>query len=48
MGEADFERKDLVKAVDRALREVEQGVAEMHVATPGGRFHVRWDDGGSG
>ena len=47
MGEADFERKVLVKAVDRGLQEVEQGAAEMRVATPGGRFHVRWDEGGS-
>jgi hypothetical protein len=37
----------LVKAVDGALEEVEQQAAEMCVGTPGGRFHVRWDEGGS-
>ena len=47
MGEMEFERKALVKAVDGALQEVEQAAVEMRVATPGGRFHVRWDEGGS-
>jgi len=47
MGEMEFERKALVKAVDGALQEVEQAAAETRVATPGGRFHVRWDEGGS-
>lgn len=44
MGEKDFEQKVLVKAVDAALQEAG---AELRVATPGGRFHVRWDEGGS-
>ena len=47
MGETDFDRRGLVKAVDSALREVGQAAAEMRVGTPGGRFHVRWDEGGS-
>jgi len=47
MGELEFERKALVKAVDGALQEVEQATVEIRVATPGGRFHVRWDEGGS-
>ena len=47
MGEMDFEQKALVKAVDSALQEVEQAAADLRVATPGGRFHVRWDEGGS-
>jgi hypothetical protein len=47
MGELDVERKELVKAVDGALQEIGQGAAEMRVATPGGRLHVRWDEGGS-
>jgi hypothetical protein len=45
MGKMDFERKALVKAVDAALQEVEQAAVEMRVATSGGRFHVRWDEG---
>lgn len=47
MGEMEFEQKTLVKAVNSALRETEQAAAELRVATPGGRFHVRWDEGGS-
>ena len=47
MGEMEFERKALVKAVDAALQEVEQSAVEIRVTTPGGRFHVRWDEGGS-
>ena len=47
MGEMDFEQKVMVKAVDAALQESEQAAVELRVATPGGRFHVRWDDGGS-
>lgn len=29
------------------MQEVGQAVAEMRGSTPGGRFHVRWDEGGS-
>ena len=47
MGEEEFEQKVLVKAVESALHEVEQAAAELRVATPGGRFQVRWDEGGS-
>jgi len=47
MGEMTFEQKALTKAVDSALQEAAQTVTEMCVATPGGRFHVRWDEGGS-
>ena len=47
MGEMDFEQEAVVKAVETALREVEHGPAEMRVATPGGRFQVRWDESGS-
>ena len=47
MGEMEFEQKALVKAVDDALQEQGRAAAELRVATPGGRFHVRWDEGGS-
>ena len=47
MGEKDFEQKVLAKAVVTALQEAEHAAAELRVATPGGRFHVRWDEGGS-
>ena len=49
MGEMAFEQKALVNAVDTALQEQQQERAEeaLRVATPGGRFHVRWDEGGN-
>jgi hypothetical protein len=47
MGESNFEQKQLVKAVDTVLQETAQAVVELRVATPGGRFQVRWDEGGS-
>lgn len=43
----EFKRKVLVEAVDGALQEAERAAAELRVATPGGRFQVRWDEGGS-
>jgi len=47
MGEANFEQKALVKLVEAALQvQVAEG-AELSVATPGGRFQVRWDDNGT-
>jgi hypothetical protein len=47
MGELGFEQKALVKAVDTVLQEQERAAEELRLATPGGRFHVRWDEGGS-
>jgi len=49
MGEMGFEQKALVKAVETAWQEEQQERAAeaLRVATPGGRFHVRWDEGGS-
>ena len=49
MGEKAFEQRALVTAVDTALQEQQQERAAeaLRVATPGGRFHVRWDEGGS-
>ncbi|MGH6628492.1 MAG: transposase, partial [Burkholderiales bacterium] len=48
MGEQEFALKPLVEAVERALDEAaafgEDG--DMRVSTPGGVFHVRWDDRG--
>lgn len=47
MGEGDFEQKAMVKAFNAALQDTAQAAAELRVDTPGGRFHVRWDEGGS-
>ena len=47
MGEHEFEKKVLVKAVASALQETEQSAMELRVATPGGRYQIRWDEGGS-
>ncbi|SDZ09621.1 transposase [Nitrosomonas sp. Nm33] len=47
MGEKDFEEKGVVKAVDSALQKMGQAAQELCLSTPGGRFHVRWDENGS-
>ena len=49
MGEMAFEQRALVTAVETAWQEEQQERAAeaLRVATPGGRFHVRWDEGGS-
>jgi hypothetical protein len=47
MGEKEFEQKVLVKTVAGAIQEVAQSSEELRLSTPGGRFHVRWDEGGS-
>ena len=47
MGEMKFEQKALVKAVDDAVQEQGRLAAELRITTPGGRFHIRWDEGGS-
>jgi hypothetical protein len=49
MGECEFEKKSVVKAVDSALQaQVQEQVAEeLRLVTPGGRFQVRWDENGS-
>ena len=47
MGEAEFEQKALVSAVEGAVAEQAKQAAELSIATPGGRFQVRWDEGGS-
>ncbi len=43
MGEAKFEQKALVKAVESAISEQMIPSADLRVTTPGGRFQVRWD-----
>ena len=47
MGEAEFERGALSIAVESALVEVAPEVGDLRLSTPGGRFHVRWDENGS-
>ena len=47
MGEHEFEQKALTKAIDTVLQEQSNGAQELRLATPGGRFQVRWDEGGS-
>jgi len=48
MGEQTFALKPLFEAVERALVEAVgcDDDADMRVSTPGGVFHVRWDDRG--
>lgn len=45
MGEGEFKQKPLAKAVGEAL--FPQGNEIGRVTTPGGKFEVRWDEGGS-
>jgi len=47
MGEAEFEQKAVVRAVDAALVEQAQQASDLRITTPGGRFQVRWDENGS-
>lgn len=47
MGEAEFGRNVLVSAVEGAVAEQVKQAAELSISTPGGRFQVRWDEGGS-
>jgi hypothetical protein len=47
MGEEKFEKRALVTAVEYALAERAAQTEELRVDTPGGRFHVRWDENGS-
>ncbi len=44
MVEAEFERRALALAVESALVEVAPETGDLRVSTPGGRFHVRWDE----
>jgi len=44
MGEIEFKPNKLVAAVGLAIQQ--QGLEAMRLDTPGGRIHVRWDEGG--
>jgi len=47
MGEMEFEQRELVKAVNIAVHEMNQSTEELRLSTFGGRFQVRWDEGGN-
>jgi hypothetical protein len=47
MGAVEFEQNVLAKAVNQALLEGGREGIEFRLNTPGGRFQVRWDEGGS-
>jgi hypothetical protein len=48
MGETEFKPNGIAAAVGSALAEVSASAQEeMRLVTPGGRYQVRWDDGGS-
>ena len=47
MGEDKFEQTTLVNTVQCAHVELRDVSGELRVNTPGGRFHVRWDENGS-
>lgn len=48
MGETEFKPNGMAVAVGSVLAEVSaMAEGEMRLTTPGGRYQVRWDDGGS-
>ena len=47
MGEREVQQNALAKAVDGAISEQIREASDLRVATPGGRFQVRWDENGS-
>jgi hypothetical protein len=47
MGEEKFVKNPLVKALNEAIFAPESREADLRVDTPGGRFQIRWDEGGS-
>lgn len=47
MGDLEFSKNALVQGVERGLIEQARDAAELRLSTPGGRFQVRWDEGGS-
>jgi hypothetical protein len=47
MGEGKFDQNSLVKALNEAIFLPESNETDLRVDTPGGRFQVRWDEGGS-
>ena len=47
MGDIENAQRAMVKAVSGAVEELAREPSAMNVATPGGRFQVRWDEGGS-
>jgi hypothetical protein len=47
MGDTENAQRAIVKAVGSAVEELARKSSAMVIATPGGRFQVRWDEGGS-
>ena len=47
MGEDKFDQTTLVNAVQSVIVESRDVSGDLRVNTPGGRFHVRWDENGS-
>jgi hypothetical protein len=47
MGEAEFQKNALARAVGEAIAEQVKEATDLRVSTPGGRFQVRWDENGS-
>lgn len=47
MGDNENAQRAIVKAVGGAVEELARDSSAMVIATPGGRFQVRWDEGGN-
>ena len=47
MGEGGFKPNGMAVAIGEAVSELAAASGEMRLVTPGGRYQVRWDEGGS-
>lgn len=47
MGEGESKSSGIVLAVSDAISDMASASGEMRLVTPGGRYQVRWDEGGS-
>jgi len=47
MGEGEFKPNAVTVAVGEAVTDKVASGSEMRLVTPGGRYQVRWDEGGS-
>ena len=47
MGDGEFKPNGMAVAIGEAVSELAAASGEMRLVTPGGRYQVRWDEGGS-
>lgn len=47
MGKGEFKSNGIAVAIGDAIGDMAASSGEMRLATPGGRYQVHWDEGGS-